>query len=483
MLTILGRAFRRVKAGTARGAVSQPGHDVTGAGSCRGETRRRFLVRCVALTGGTIAWALSAPVVARSAAVLSRIRVAGRNGDTRLVMELSASVEHNLFTLSSPDRVVIDLADTRASGKLREVTTGDSLLKGVRWASKGSKDLRIVLDLNRVAIPRSFTLSPDNGRGHRLVVDLSDRDGTTRQQPVKSSAKPPAFTREVIVAIDAGHGGKDPGAIGRRKTREKDVVLAIARQLASLIDREKGMRAVLTRDRDVFLPLRDRIHKARRAQADLFISIHADAARNRKAQGASVYVLSPNGASSEHARWLAKQENDADLIGGVSLDDKDGLLRSVLLDLSQTATIEASADVASSLLKELGAVGRVHSTKVEQAGFVVLKSPDIPSVLVETAFISNTREEKRLKTRAYQKQVATAILKGVKRYFRQHAPASARIASAPSKDDTHVIQRGETLSTIAHRYRVDVGRLRKVNALSGDSIRTGQVLRIPLSGS
>ncbi|MEA3413468.1 MAG: N-acetylmuramoyl-L-alanine amidase, partial [Pseudomonadota bacterium] len=227
----------------------------------------------------------------------------------------------------------------------------------------------------------------------------------------------------------------------------------------------------------------DRIHKARRAQADLFISIHADAARNRKAQGASVYVLSPNGASSEHARWLAKQENDADLIGGVSLDDKDGLLRSVLLDLSQTATIEASADVASSLLKELGAVGRVHSTKVEQAGFVVLKSPDIPSVLVETAFISNTREEKRLKTRAYQKQVATAILKGVKRYFRQHAPASARTASAPSKDDTHVIQRGETLSTIAHRYRVDVGRLRKVNALSGDSIRTGQVLRIPLSGS
>lgn len=473
MLTMFGRVAGSPGRGETRGNDE----------GLAGGTRRRFLLRCIALSGGAAAWLLSSPVMARSAAVLKRIRVAGRNGDTRLVMELSQPVDHNIFTLTAPHRVVIDLADTRASGRLREVSAGDSLLKGVRWASKGEKDLRIVLDLNRMAAPRSFALAPEKGRGHRLVVDLSSRDRKSSQQPVKSSAETPLRTREVVVAIDAGHGGKDPGAIGRRKTREKDVVLAIARQTASLINREKGMRAVLTRDRDVYLPLRDRIQKARSSQADLFLSIHADAARNRKAQGASVYVLSPHGASSEHARWLAKQENDADLIGGVSLDDKDGLLASVLLDLSQTATIEASADVASSLLKELTAVGRVHSRKVEQAGFVVLKSPDIPSVLVETAFISNAREEKRLKTRAYQKQVATAILLGVKRYFRQHAPAGARMADASSGGDTHVIQRGETLSAIAHRYQVDVGRLRKVNALSGDRIRTGQVLRIPLSGS
>jgi len=287
--------------------------------------------------------------------------------------------------------------------------------------------LRVVLDLKKQARAKSFLLAPNKHYGHRLVVDVYDEK---QEQAVKVEKAPaPGEYRDVVVAIDAGHGGEDPGAIGPRGTHEKKVVLQIARKLADAVNRELGMRAVLTRSGDYYLPLRKRIELARRHKADLFISIHADAFTNRRVSGASVYVLSNRGASSEHARWLAERENASDLIGGVSLDDKDSLLASVLLDLSQTASLEASINVAEQVLAGLKKVGKVHKPGVESAGFAVLKSPDIPSLLVEAAFISNPQEEKHLNSPAYQRTLASAVAAGVKRYFEDNAPDGTLLAN------------------------------------------------------
>ena len=289
--------------------------------------------------------------------------------------------------------------------------------------------------------------------------------------------------RDVVVAIDAGHGGKDPGAIGRRGTREKDIVLSISKRLKNLIDQEPGMKAVMVRNRDIFIPLRSRIRRASELNADVFLSIHADAAVNRRAKGSSVYVLSQGGASSEAARILAKRENESDKIGGVSLEDKDDVLKSVLVDLSQTATIDASIDLAEDILGELSKVGNVLRDEVEQAGFAVLKSPDIPSVLIETAFISNPAEEKRLKTAGHQQKLALAILKGLRKYSKDHVPAGVIMANTPPPAPltTYTIKRGDTLSGIAVRYKVSLNDLRKANGLSSDVLRVGQVLTIPTS--
>jgi N-acetylmuramoyl-L-alanine amidase len=281
----------------------------------------------------------------------------------------------------------------------------------------------------------------------------------------------------VVVAVDAGHGGEDPGALGRRGTREKDVTLAIARRLAALIDREPGMRAVMVRKGDYYVGLRQRIEIARKERADLFISIHADAFRDARVQGASVYTLSRRGASSEAARWLAERENSADLIGGVSLEDKDHILASVLLDLSQTAALQASTDVAERVFRRLKQVGRVHNDRVQEAGFVVLKSPDIPSILVETAFISNRTEESRLTDPEHQARLAEAILEGVREYFDYSPPPGTRLAQVA--DRRHIISRGDTLSAIASQYEVSLSHLREANGLTTDRIRVGQVLLIP----
>jgi N-acetylmuramoyl-L-alanine amidase len=294
--------------------------------------------------------------------------------------------------------------------------------------------------------------------------------------------------RNVVVALDAGHGGKDPGAVGRHGTREKDVVLQIARRLKARIDREPGMEAYLTRDGDYFVPLRERIERARRQRADLFVSIHADAFKNRQARGSSVYVLSPRGATDEAARWLAARENAADLVGGVSLDDKDAMLASVLLDLSQTAAIDASVNVADQVLSRLGTVGRLHRSTVGRAGFLVLKSPDIPSILVETAFISNPDEEAQLKNARHQEALAGAIVDGIRAYFYDNPPPGTLLAMegppARSEPVEHIIVRGETLSGIASRYNVSLSALRRHNRLKNDRIRIGQTLEIPAgSGS
>jgi len=416
--------------------------------------------------------------VATHAASVDDVRMWAGPESTRLVFEISGPVEHSIFMLRSPNRLVIDLKNARLSQAPRGLDFSQSVVSKLRSAKRNRHDLRMVLDLKAKVRPKSFLLKPTKQYGHRLVIDLSDTRVKSVPKVAHSSVRPnKGAPRDVIIAIDAGHGGDDPGASGHRGTREKHVVLAIARQLERLIKKEPGMRPVMIRNGDYYLGLRKRIKKARALHADLFISIHADAFRNGRASGSSVYVLSPNGASSEAAQWLAKSENNADVIGGVSLDDKDDLLRSVLLDLSQNATIAASLDVGNNVLKELGHVGRLHKRRVEQAGFVVLKSPDIPSILVETGYISNKREERNLRDKRYQGKLATAMLKGVRRYFAQNAPPGTRLAMAGQK---HVIRRGETLSGIAQRYSVTQIALRSVNSLRGSRLKIGQVLRIPV---
>jgi N-acetylmuramoyl-L-alanine amidase len=287
--------------------------------------------------------------------------------------------------------------------------------------------------------------------------------------------------RPVVVAIDAGHGGQDPGAIGSRGTRESEVTLAIARRLAVLVDKEPGMRPVMIRDADTFVHLNERIKRAREAKADLFISIHADAFTSSDARGSSVFTLSERGATSEAARWLADRENSADLVGGVDLKASDDVLANVLLNMSQNATMEHSGEAAGAVLRNLSRLGDTHKAQVQKAGFVVLKSPDIPSMLVETAFISNPEEEARLITPAHQQRLAEALLAGIKAYFRKYPPAGpvATTASAVGGGRGYVIQPGDTLSDIAKRHGVSLSALRGANGLEGDHIRVGQTLSIP----
>ena len=370
----------------------------------------------------------SFPAGAGESIRLNKIRLWAAPDNTRVVFDLSSPVIHKLETLSDPERIVIDLKNTEPVAALSQPPLRNGYVQAIR-RGQHSGFLRVVLDLNRQAQVKSFLLDANAHYGHRLVVDVYDAE---QKQAVITQKTPASKYRDVIIAVDAGHGGEDPGAIGPTGTREKTVVLQIAKKLVEAINREQGMRAVLTRTSDYYLPLRKRMALARRHEADLFISIHADAFTNRKVRGSSVYVLSNRGASSEHARWLAKRENASDLIGGVSrvsLDDKDPDLASVLLDLSQTASLEASIDVAEEVLAGLRKVGRVHKPRVESAAFAVLKSPDIPSLLVETAFISNPQEEKKLNSSAYQRKVARAVATGVRRYFVDNAPEGTLLAN------------------------------------------------------
>lgn len=387
--------------------------------------------------------------VARAGVIVRDVRIwAGAEG-TRLVFDLSGAADYRVDTLSDPARVVIDLDD--ASFPPKPLPAAQGFFEQLRTSRQPGNKLRLVIELNTVAQARAFLVAPDASRGHRLVLDLSAPASTSAAVaaeavksttpgespgPVPASSRSVMTTekgRDVVVAIDAGHGGVDPGAIGQRGVREKDVTLAIARRLKERIDAVAGMRAVLTRDTDVFLPLRDRIRRARVQQADMFVSVHADAHRDRAIAGSSVYVLSARGASDEAARWLAERENAADLVGGVSLDDKDGVLASVLLDLSQGASMSASIDAAGQVLRELDRVGNVRRPAVQHAGFVVLKSPDIPSMLVETAFISNASEERKLITESHQQKLADAIQAGVLKYFQDNPPPGTRFALERSR--------------------------------------------------
>jgi N-acetylmuramoyl-L-alanine amidase len=418
---------------------------------------------------------------AQAATTVENIRIWSENGKTRVVLDLSRPAAHNIFTLRGPDRLVVDLKSSRLADSLKTMPTGAGSVRAIRSALRANGQLRVVLDLNEAVRSRSFTAGPNSKYGDRLVIDLQ-RSSSLHTVKTASDAYQPG--RDVIVAIDAGHGGHDPGAIGRGKTREKDVALQISRTLAASINAEPGMTAVLVRNGDYYVDHRERMEIARRSKADLFVSVHADAVKDSRAGGASVYALSLKGASDEAARQLAERENASVRVGGVTLDDKDEVLASVLLDLSQSAALSASLDVGSKVIGELARLGKVHRRTVQQAGFLVLKSPDMPSILVETAFISNPSEEKKLRDAGHQGRLADAILAGVRTYFYTNPPPDTRIAMemrrVPAKQVRHVIARGDTLSEIAARYNVSPAAIRAANKLSSDRIRVGQTLSIPL---
>ena len=410
---------------------------------------------------------------------VENVRIWAENDRTRVVLDLSNPVDHTIFTLRAPDRIVIDLEDSRLARALENLPTGAGSVRSIRSAVRADGELRVVLDLNEAVRSRSFTVAPNSSYGDRLVIDLH-RNGSPQAVRHASDAYTPG--RDIVIAIDPGHGGRDPGAIGPGGTYEKDIVLAVSRTLASRINAEDGMRAILIRDSDVYVDLRRRMEIARDARADLFISVHADSVRDRRPRGATVYALSLSGASDEAARQLAERENAA--VGGVPLGDKPDTIATVLLDLSQNAAISASLDVGGDVIRELGRIGFTHRDTVQQAGFLVLKSPDMPSILVETGFISNPTEERNLRSRAYQNRLADAILAGARTYFYENPPPDTRIAmlarQEPVRQVRHVITRGDTLSEIAERYNVPASAIRRANSLSGDTIRIGQTLSIPI---
>ncbi len=366
---------------------------------------------------------------------------------TRVTLESKREIRYTMFTVNNPERLVLDLEGVEMSAALADlnnkVTPEDPYIEKLRVALNRPGVTRVVLDLKVTVKAQVFTLRPIADYGHRLVLDIYPlvppdpllallMDEASRPQapaqpaaPSLPQAAPPAkdkVLRLATIVIDPGHGGEDPGARGRAGSNEKDVTLLIAKRLKAMIEQEPGLRALLTRDADYYLPLAARVDKARKVKADLFVSIHADAFVRPDARGSSVFALSERRATSEAARWLAKKENDADLIGGVNLDVKDRYLAQTLLDLSQTATISDSLKLGRQVLSELGAINTLHKAQVEQASFAVLKSPDVPSILVETAFISNPEEEMRLNDDAYQDKLARAILNGIKRYFARNPP-------------------------------------------------------------
>ena len=382
-------------------------------------TARRLFLQRVSRYGLSLALLGGAKsVFAASTRALTGIRISQSADDhTRVVFDLTGEFEHNLFTLNDPPRVVVDLNDTRRSEAIEIDRHSTNLMSGIRSASKNGGRLRVVIDLEGKARPRSFALKPDGKSGHRLVVDLH----ATKLSPTPIKTNQEARNKhkqKFVIALDPGHGGRDPGAIGKHGTREKDIALSVAKKMKTLINRESGYRAILTRDADRFVSLRNRVKKARAAEADLFISLHADSFHKPNVKGASVYALSLRGASSEAARWIARKENSSDLIGGISLDDKDDLIASVLLDLSQTATIQDSLELGSDVLRHIGKVSKLNNQKVQQAGFAVLKAPDMPSILIETAFLSNPSEEKKLRNPKHQHKLAKAVFSGIKNHLK-----------------------------------------------------------------
>jgi N-acetylmuramoyl-L-alanine amidase len=416
--------------------------------------RRRFLH---SLSASLLAACL--PLPARALA-LQAARVWPAREYTRVTLESAAPIAHQLLAIKNPERLVLDLEGIDISAELQrlaaKVQSTDPYIQGIRVALNRPGVTRLVLDLKAEVKPQLFSVPPVAEYGHRLVLDLypmepidplmallQERDEPSKPERPDSARtdkadparpaddmRPPQRAerrgpRPLIVMLDPGHGGEDPGAVGKRGTFEKDIVLAIGRKLKRKIDREQTIRALLTRDDDYFVPLRDRVAKARAVKADLFISIHADAFGNRDVRGSSVFALSERGATSAAARWLAQSENRADLIGGVNLDVGDPILAKTLLDLSQTASITDSLKLGRLMLDEIGEVNALHKNYVEQAGFAVRKAPDVPSILVETAFISNPDEERRLRDDRYQHKLADSMLGGIRRYFAQ-SPALAR---------------------------------------------------------
>lgn len=411
--------------------------------------------RTVLKAGGTLLLSVVAPLSARAAQILA-VRVWPADDYTRVTLENDANLKATHFLIKDPDRLVVDIEGIDLNDALKsliaKIEPNDPYIRQVRVGQNRPNVVRLVFDLKAEVSPQVFTLAPVAGYQHRLIFDLYplqepdpiaaliakgdwfSHDPTpvpelpgesappTPEPFDKSVPRPPAMTRLITIALDPGHGGEDPGAIGHGGSREKDVVLSIAKRLKARIEQLPNMRVMLTRDADYFVPLHVRVQKARKVQADLFVSIHADAFVQPTARGSSVFALSEKGASSAAARWLASKENAADLIGGVNIRGHDPQLASVLLDLSTTAQISDSLKLGRAVLTEIGGINALHKGAVEQAGFAVLKAPDIPSILIETAFISNPQEEARLTDDAYQNRMADAVLKGIRKYFAANPP-------------------------------------------------------------
>jgi N-acetylmuramoyl-L-alanine amidase len=481
-----------------------------------------------------VAIAALLPVGAASAAQLKDVRVWAGPAYTRVVFDASGPLQYKIS--QKHGQVLIELPDSNPGGDFSD-PSAQGLFHGMTHSRLGS-GMQLTARVDPSSRLKSFLLKPEDDGDYRLVLDFYPADSAAEVErdvaadcaapvpkaaPVAAAAvaKPvPVETysnpthsrrvaaeqaaamlngqRQVVVAIDAGHGGKDPGSHGPGGTLEKNVTLAVARELAAEINRQPGMKAVLTRDSDFFIPLAQRYKIAREHNADLFVSIHADAFTSGDAKGSSVWVLSPRGKTSEAARWLADRENRADLIGGTSLDDKDDSLAKVLLDMQQGWAIQASDMIAGNVLKALGRLGPTHRGYVERANFVVLRSPDVPSILVETAFISNPKEERKLRDPAHQKQLAAAVMGGVKNYFESTPPPGTwfaaeaarrngvQLASSASQSsgkasgrDVHKVGRGESLSSIARQYGVSVGALKNANQISSNTVRAGTTLTIP----
>ncbi len=510
------------------------------------------------------------------AATVNSVRVWRAEGYTRIVLDLDEPVRYNLVLASNPTRIILSLANTNLKGSIAKLPLAHTPIEIVRSSIIDDVDLRLVFDLKNNVSPKSFLLKKRDGNSDRLVVDLYAADAASESaahnsiaatsEPVsieavmadekpepKSNANnnlasannsantnnPPVTVngKPILIAVDAGHGGVDSGALGPKNMREKDVTLAIAKELVQVINAQPGYSARLTRNGDYFVELQKRRDLARDMKADLFISVHADSFSDPSAYGASVFALSRKGATSEMARFLAQRENDSDLIGrvgGVSLDDKDAQLAGVLVDLSMTSTVNSSLQVGSNVLGAISSIAPLHAKHVEQAGFVVLKSPDVPSILVETGFISNNAESRKLASADYRGQMAQAIFSGVRKYFAQHPPASSAASSYPvaekisvekssttknptpnlstaklstaklstaklsankettkksssantsSAERKHVIVRGDTLTDIALKYDVKASDIRKANNMKNDTVKLGQTLKIPAQPS
>jgi N-acetylmuramoyl-L-alanine amidase len=438
---------------------------------------RAWILVVLGLLGTSSAWAVE----------VRDVRLWRAPDHTRIVFDLSGPTDHSLVLLSNPNRIVLDLQNTKLRADLARLQLAKTPVASVRSGVLEGDNLRVVMQISAAVDPRSFFLKANDQTGDRLVVDLYDTQ--VQAAEVKKSVKP-SSKRDLIIAIDAGHGGDDPGAMGPGRIEEKDVVLAIARELGALFQADKGFQPTMIRSGDYYISLKGRRDLARKRQADLFVSIHADAFDRMEAQGASVYALSTGGATSTAALYLAERENAADLVGGVSLSDKDDVLAGVLADLSMTSTLDTSLKLGDKVLRNVNSIAKLHRDSVEQAGFAVLKSPDIPSILVETGFISNAEESRQLATSSYQKKMASAIHRGITEWFKAHPPTGTLLAwqkqqGAPQRGQQgaqqYIIANGDTLSGIADRFSVPLSDLKSQNRIDGSKIVVGQKLTIPKS--
>ena len=470
--------------------------------ACFAIWRRLLIFICLAITSGGYSYlafvvgfvtagssiVVEDAIAAGSATEIQAVRVWRAPDHTRLVLDLSERADYTMFTLGNPLRIVVDIKSGKLKTDLDAIVLDGTPVKKLRGAAKSGGKYRLVLDMLDKVRPNAFLLAANQQYGDRLVIDLYD---SQKKSTVVKTVEQNQGKRDLIIVIDPGHGGEDPGALGPRKVREKDVVLSIARKLKNLIDNTTGFRGVLTRDGDYYVSLSKRRNIARKAKADLFLSIHADAFKDKRVSGSSVYTLSQHGASSTSAQFLADAENKSDRIGGVDLSDKDDLLTSVLLDLSMTATLDSSVRVAKEMLTEMDYISKLHKRTVEHAGFAVLKSPDVPSVLIETGFISNAKEAARLSSPSHQQNLAEAIFDGVVSYYNNNAiegtwvywnkkQGGKPIASARKQGERqYKVKGGDTLSEVAVKYSVSLNELRRYNKLRSDKIRVGQIIKIP----